>query len=967
MPGILRSIVFASSALLLAGILDPDSPAVPQAAQTAQEPQPPVPPRATVELPPEQQTGGRTIHVAAGGDLQDALDQAVPGDRITLEAGARYEGPFRLLRKDAGGSATGTRWIVVASAAEAKLPRRGTRVTPSHATLMPKLVASSGSVIEAMPGAHHYRFVGLEIAPAEGTFLTTLVQLGDAEKTVEAQPHHIVFERSYVHGDPKKGARRGIALNSRSTAVIDSHVSDFKEVGADSQAVSGWNGAGPFRIANNYLEGAGENIMFGGADPSVRDLVPADIEIVRNHLAKPLRWKAGHPDFEGSEWAVKNLLELKNARRVLIEGNVLERNWTHAQNGFAVLFTPRNQDGGSPWSVVEDVTFANNVIRHVGGGINVLGKDDIHPSQQTRRIAIRNNVFFDVGGDWGNGRLFQLLDGTTHIAIEHNTALHTGSILFGGDHAPHTGFVFQNNITPHNEHGIIGSSTESGTQTLARYFPRAVVRDNVIIGGQAGQYPPDNIFVGSVDDAGIGDLRSGRLRPTGGERFEGTDGRPAGADVASVLKATEGVASMPPRATAAVIDMGPPLPAGVDDDIAGAAIAFWLFFGLLLYVYVGYPLVAGARAGLRSREPRVGALEPTVSIVVVAYNEGPRIESRLENLLALDYPPHRLEIIVGSDGSTDDTVERARKYADAGVTVKALPRRRGKPAVLNGLVRRARGEIVVFADARQQFDRATLRALVANFADPQVGAVSGELILQAPAGAATAGRGAAFYWHYEKYIRSAESSYDSTVGATGAIYAVRREMFEPIPEDTLLDDVLIPLRIVRKGYRVVFEPRAKAYDCTPPTAQHEFARKARTIAGNFQLFSRERWLFDPRQNRLWFETISHKALRLTLPLLHVGLFAANAGLAGTQPYQWLLAGQVAFYAAALAGCLQRRAARRLALMAVPYTVCLLSWATVVGFFRFVTDRQPVTWDRVAPATVPAGAAERSRAEAGLAA
>jgi glycosyltransferase involved in cell wall biosynthesis len=962
MRGLLRSIVLASAALLLVGILNPDSTAVQRAAQSAQEPQGPTQPRATVELPPERQTGGRTIHVPAGGRLQEALEQAAPGDRITLEAGARYEGPFRLPRKDAGSSATDTRWIVVATAAEAKLPPRGTRIAPSHAALMPKLVASSGAVIEAMPGAHHYRFVGLEIAPSEGTFLTTLVQLGDAEKTVEAQPHHIVLERSYVHGDPKKGSRRGIALNSRSTAVVDSHVSDFKEVGADSQAVAGWNGAGPFRIANNYLEGAGENIMFGGADPSVPDLVPADIEIVRNHLAKPLRWKVGHPEFEGTEWAVKNVLELKNARRVLIEGNVLERNWTHAQNGFAVLFTPRNQDGGSPWSVVEDVTFVNNVVRHVGGGINVLGKDDIHPSQQTRRIAIRNNVFFDVGGEWGNGRLFQLLDGTSQIAIEHNTALHTGTILFGGDHAPHTGFVFRNNITPHNEHGITGSSTDSGTQTLARYFPRAVVSDNVIIGGEAGRYPADNIFVGSVDDAGIGELRDGRLRTTGGERFAGTDGRAAGADVAAVLKATEGVAPTQSRTTASIHDRDRPLPPGID----GAAIAFWLCFGLLFYVYVGYPLVAGARAGLRSREPRLGAIEPTVSIVVVAYNEGARIDTRLENLLALDYPVQRLEIIVGSDGSTDDTVERARTYADAGVVVKALPRRRGKPAVLNALRRSARGDIVVFADARQQFDRGTLRALVANFADPQVGAVSGELMLRPADGAATAGQGAAFYWHYEKYIRSAESAFDSTVGATGAIYAVRREMFEPIPEDTLLDDVLIPLRIVRQGYRVVFEPRAKAFDCTPPSAQHEFARKARTIAGNFQLFSRERWLFDPRQNRLWFETISHKALRLTLPVLHLGWFAANVGLAGTPPYQWFLAGQIAFYAAAVAGCLQRRANRRLVLLTVPYTVCLLSWATVVGFFRFVTDNQPVTWDRV-PATVPAGAEERSQAEAGLAA
>jgi biofilm PGA synthesis N-glycosyltransferase PgaC len=968
MGTILRSTILATAVLLLSGILDPDSRAVqgPEAGTTTAS-QALARPRVAIELPPERHAG-RTIHVPAGGNLQDALDKANHGDRITLDPKAVYEGPFRLRRHEAAGDARNaktTQWVVIASAAEAQLPRRGTRVTPSHAALMPKLVSSTGSVIEAMPGAHHYQFVGVEVTPASGVFLSNLVQLGDNEKTVDTQPHHIVIERSYLHGDPKKGGRRGIALNSRFTAVLDSHLSDFKEAGADSQAIAGWNGAGPFRIANNYLEAAGENIMFGGADPSTRDLVPSDIEIVRNHMAKPLRWKLGHPTFEGTPWAVKNLLELKNARRVLIEGNVLERNWTHAQNGFAILFTPRNQDGGSPWSVVEDVTFVNNVVRHVGGGINVLGKDDIHPSQPTRRISIRNNVFLDVGGEWGNGRLFQLLDGTSDIAIENNTALQTGSILFGGDHAPHTGFVFRNNITPHNEHGITGSSTDVGTQSLARYFPRAVVRGNVIIGGEAGRYPTDNFFVGSVEEAGIGELRKGQLRPVRQGQFKGSDGRTPGADIDTLAKAVNGVA---PQQTAA-------LPSAEDRSLAavtasstfvspGSAL-FWASLALLAYVYLGYPLLAGLRARLNQQPPQRRAIEPTVSIVVVAYNEADQIERRIENLLALDYPLERLEVLIGSDGSTDDTAERARRFANGGVRVFAFPERRGKPAVLNAVVPYTRGEIVVFADARQQFDRATLRALVSNYADTRVGAVSGELVLR-PAQGAPVGQGSAFYWRYEKFIRSAESRVDSTIGATGAIYSIRRALFTPIPEDTLLDDVLIPLRIVQRGYRVLFEPGAKAFDCTCRTAQHEFARKARTIAGNFQLFSRERWLLSPWRNRLWFETISHKALRLALPLLHVGALAGNIALAGTSPYGWLLGGQIAFYAAAVVACAQRRAGRRSVILTVPYTICLLSWATVAGFWRFATHRQPVTWERVVPAT--AAAAEQSpRAEAGLAA
>jgi cellulose synthase/poly-beta-1,6-N-acetylglucosamine synthase-like glycosyltransferase len=959
----LKPAIAAVVVLLLVGVtgLQDAGTRAPAAAQASvpHRHTPPERPRVTVDVPAETRAT-RVVHVKAGESLQAAIDAASPGDRITLDAGAVYEGPFRLPRKE------GDQWIVIASAAESQLPPRGQRVGPSHAAKMPKLVASGDAVVEAMPGAHHYRLVGLEIAPSPGVYVNTIVLLGDREKTADSQPHHLIVERSYLHGDPKKGSRRGVALNSRHTAVIDSHLSDFKEVGVDSQAIAGWNGAGPFRIENNYLEAAGENVMFGGADPTVPDLVPADIQVLRNHLAKPLRWKVGHASYEGTEWAVKNLFELKNARRVLVEGNVLERNWTHAQNGFAILFTVRNQDGRAPWSVVEDVTFINNLVRHVGGGVNVLGRDDNNPSQQTQRIAIRNNLFIDVGGSWGNGRLFQLLDGTSSISIDHNTALQTGSILFGGDHAPHTGFVFQNNIAPHNEHGITGSGTEAGTQTLARYFPSAVVRGNVIVGGNAGQYPADNEFARTLDEAGIASFSTASLRALASQTPRASaGGRVAGADLTTLLKAVGGVAPETEKAAdsadrtagAAGANGGPFINGGISTIAVGG---FWLALALLFYVYVGYPLVTALRARLHNRPDRRAAIEPTVSIVVVAYNEAGHIDGRIENLMALDYPEDRLEIVIGSDGSTDGTADRARRYEQYGVTVRAFGTRRGKPAVLNALTPAVKGEIVLFADARQRFERGTLRALIANFADPQVGAVSGELVLQPVAGAATAGHGAAFYWRYEKFIRSAESRAYSTVGATGAIYAIRRELFEPIPEDTLLDDVLVPLRIVRRGYRVLFEPLARAYDCTSATAGQEFARKARTIAGMFQLLSRERWLFSPFHNPLWFETLSHKALRLAIPALHAALLIANIAAAGTWPYQWLLAGQVAFYAAAVGGCLQRQGGRRFVGFTVPYMLCLLSWSTVVGFSRFLTNRQPVTWER-APVAAPAteGASHRA--------
>lgn len=374
---------------------------------------------------------------------------------------------------------------------------------------------------------------------------------------------------------------------------------------------------------------------------------------------------------------------------------------------------------------------------------------------------------------------------------------------------------------------------------------------------------------------------------------------------------------------------------------------FWASAGLLAYVYAGYPLLAALRAHLFPKPRHVAPIEPTVSIVVVAHNEGDRIGQRIENLLALDYPAGTLDIVIASDGSTDNTAARAGEYGPAGVIVRSFATRRGKAAVLSAVVPTLRGEIVLFADARQQFDADTLRVLVSNFADPQVGAVSGALVLATRGQTASAGHGTAFYWRYEKFIRSSEGRADSTVGATGAIYAIRRSLFEPIPDDTILDDVLVPLRIVRKGFRVLFEPRARAYDWASPTAAQEFMRKARTIAGTFQLFARERWLFNPRSNRLWFETMSHKALRLVLPVLHATLFVTSLVLAEQWLFRLAAAGQAVFYAAALVGHAQRNAERRSPIFTVPCAICLLCWATVVGFTRFLMKRQQATWDRVA--------------------
>jgi len=238
---------------------------------------------------------------------------------------------------------------------------------------------------------------------------------------------------------------------------------------------------------------------------------------------------------------VKNLFELKNARRVLVQGNLLENNWVQAQVGFALVFTVANQDGRAPWTAVEDVTFANNIVRGATGGVNITGRDNVSGSQPSRRIVIRNNLFADIGGPrWGgDGRLFQLANGITSLVIDHNTILNVGTIITA-EGPPHRGFVFTNNIVAHNEYGIHGSGLATGTPTLDALFPGAVVRRNLFVGGSSAQYPRDNLFVRSWADVKFEDLSQSRFRlsdtsPGRRASLEGTD---VGVDVSALPDAT---------------------------------------------------------------------------------------------------------------------------------------------------------------------------------------------------------------------------------------------------------------------------------------------------------------------------------------------------------------------------------------------------------------------------------------------
>jgi cellulose synthase/poly-beta-1,6-N-acetylglucosamine synthase-like glycosyltransferase len=378
---------------------------------------------------------------------------------------------------------------------------------------------------------------------------------------------------------------------------------------------------------------------------------------------------------------------------------------------------------------------------------------------------------------------------------------------------------------------------------------------------------------------------------------------------------------------------------------------FWISALTIGYVYVGYPALLIVWAGLKQRhyglrnadcgnpysDPQSPirnpqCLEPSVSIVIAAHNEAAHLVARIENLLALDYPADRLQIIAVSDGSTDDTLSVLSPYRRA-VEIVDAPRR-GKAAALNAGVALAKGAILVFADARQMFAPDAVRALVAPFADPLVGGVTGELLLDCESAegagrragterrralgdrrradrgpgrrssggdrrgriASTIADGVGLYWRYEKQLRRLESTVWSTLGATGAIYALRRSLYRPLPADTILDDVLTPMRAVLDGYRVVFSEQAYAFDRAAVDANAEQRRKVRTLAGNVQILGLEPRLLVPFVNPVWLQYMSHKLGRLVVPYALLVLFAASVALSATHPlYSMALAGQCIVY------------------------------------------------------------------------
>jgi hypothetical protein len=483
--------------------------------------------------------------VSSGQALQPVLDAAQSGDTITLQAGATFKGWHKLRKK------TGTGWITIQSSAEALLPD-GKRVKPADVIHMPKLLADKQyPALSVDDGAHHYRIIGIEFASAPGLYNWQLISLGEGnEKSLDLIPAYFEFDRVYVHGDAQEGGKRGITMNSRHTTVKNSYLSNFKSTWQDSQTIAGWNGPGPFTIENNYLEAAGENLAFGGSTPAIQGLVPSNITIRRNHLFKPLSWKKNHPSYAGKPWWVKNAFELKNARNVLFEGNVIENVWRDQQKGYGIVLTVRTNSGAVPWAVIENVTILNNIFRHCGGGVNMLGFDT-NRMGVTRKITIRHNVMEDISNEFSgaSGILFQMLNNAQDVLIAHNTGFHSGPIsqVVHFEGAPSEGFIYRNNISAHNVYGIVGAGTQPGNHTLGKYAPGAIVTANVLAGGSPAAYPSGNHFPATLNNVGFLDMFSGNyiLSSTSPYLLKGTDRKNLGADIAAVNAATAGVVQEP--------------------------------------------------------------------------------------------------------------------------------------------------------------------------------------------------------------------------------------------------------------------------------------------------------------------------------------------------------------------------------------------------------------------------------------
>jgi hypothetical protein len=400
---------------------------------------------------------------------------------------------------------------------------------------MPKILApNAGNAITTVANSHHFRFAGIEFAPVSGsTKIYTMVLIGGSDTSPTTLPSHIVFDRCYLHGLPGADDRRGIEMDGAYVAVVDSYISEIHEVGADSQALWAFNTTGPLQIRNNYLEGAGENVMFGGADSASAALVPADIEIRNNYFFKPL-------SLLQTQYTIKNLLEFKLGKRALVTGNRFENSPKGAQVGFAIQITPRNQNGKAPYAVTNDIDITGNTFINVGAGFNIAGQDNPNPSLMTERILVRNNLIGMTGLNGAAARAFQFIAGGSDYTIDHNTVISTAgppisetSFLGLADTAYKkvTNLVFTNNLSTHTNYGFFASGASEGTAALNAQFSNWVFSRNALVDAPGRQYPDGNFFPNGVAGVHFVNYAGGNyaLDTSSPYKSAGTDGADIGA------------------------------------------------------------------------------------------------------------------------------------------------------------------------------------------------------------------------------------------------------------------------------------------------------------------------------------------------------------------------------------------------------------------------------------------------------
>ena len=462
----------------------------------------------------EPEIQGNRIFVRKGDSFQIALNRAKSGDTILLQEGVIFKGAFKLPKKK------GNEFITIrTSTKDINLPLPGKRIDPKkYAGNLPKLESNvkGESVIATQNGAHHFRFIGIEFMPTiEGLYDIVQVGTGDETKS-EDVPHHIEFDRVYIHGSETEGQRRGIAANGRHIRITNSHISNIKRKGDESQAIASWATDGPIEIINNYLEAAGMSILFGGASSPLK-LIPSNCIVRDNHMNKPLKWL-------GTEWVVKNMFEIKSGSNIKVQNNLMTHNWTMGQTGTAVLFTTRKDNDNV---VIENIEFSGNIVRGSGNALNIYGSE----GNGGKNLVIRNNLFDDIGGSkWNGSGHFMIVSDWDGLTIENNTVIQTGNITNAHTN-PTKNFIFRNNIIFQNEYGFIGDGTSPGRDTLSKYFRQVNISNNIIVGSDASMYGRQNFYPSSIRQIGFENFKDYRLRKKSPYRNKGSDGKRIGADL----------------------------------------------------------------------------------------------------------------------------------------------------------------------------------------------------------------------------------------------------------------------------------------------------------------------------------------------------------------------------------------------------------------------------------------------------